>query len=78
MNVPVERAAEAWCTRTTNGIANGKLTLGDVNALNVGTASPAAREVLMTMSDGKLKLRLFQAMDSEIGTVQVRSFIPNG
>lgn len=36
----------------TNGIANGKLTLNDVNALNMGTVSPAAREVLMTVSDG--------------------------
>lgn len=53
MNVPVERAAEAWCTRMTNRIANGKLTLNDVNALNIGMVSPAARDVLMTMSDGK-------------------------
>lgn len=53
MNVPVERAAEAWCTRITNGIANGKLTLNDVSALNTGTVLPAAREVLTTVSDGK-------------------------
>jgi len=53
MGVPVEKAAEAWCTRMTNGIANGKLTLADVNALNEGTVTPGAREVLTTVSEGK-------------------------
>lgn len=53
MGVPVEQAWDAWCTRTTNGIANGKLTLADVNALNEGTFTPAAKDVLTTVSDGK-------------------------
>jgi hypothetical protein len=53
MAVPVDRAAEAWCTRMTNGIANSKLTLADVTALNEGTVTPGAREVLMTVSDRK-------------------------
>src|SRR5690606_518380 len=53
MGVPVEKAAEAWCTRMTNGIADGKLTLADVNALNEGTVSPAARAVLTTVSEGR-------------------------
>lgn len=53
MGVSVERAAEAWCTRMTNGIANGKLNLIDVNGLNEGTVTPAAREVLTTVSEGK-------------------------
>ncbi|MGX9390178.1 hypothetical protein ACWX0K_08835 [Nitrobacteraceae bacterium UC4446_H13] len=53
MGVPVARAAEAWCTRMTNGIANSKLTLADVTALNKGTVTPRAREVLTTMSDDK-------------------------
>ncbi|HEU4806085.1 MAG TPA: hypothetical protein VFS91_09840 [Nitrobacter sp.] len=53
MGVPVDRAAEAWCTRMTNGIANSKLTLADVNALNKGTVTPGAREVLTSASDGK-------------------------
>lgn len=53
MGVPVDRAAEAWCTRMTNGIANSKLTLADVAALNKGTVTPRAREVLATMSDDK-------------------------
>ena len=53
MGVPVEKAAEAWCTRMTNGIANGKLTLADVTALNEGTVTPRAREVLTTTSEGK-------------------------
>jgi hypothetical protein len=53
MGVPVEKAAEAWCTRMTNGIANGKLTLADVTALNEGTVTPGAREVLTTTSEGK-------------------------
>lgn len=46
MGVPVETAWEAWCTRTTNGIADGKLSLADVNALNEGTVTPAAEAVL--------------------------------
>lgn len=53
MGVAVETAAEAWCTRMTNGIANGKLTLNDVQALNEGTVTPGAREVLTTASEGK-------------------------
>ncbi|MEH6949910.1 hypothetical protein V4R08_00905 [Nitrobacter sp. NHB1] len=53
MGVPVEKATEAWCTRMTNGIANSKLTLADVNALNEGTVTPGAREVLKSVSDGK-------------------------
>lgn len=51
MGVPVEKAAAAWCTRMTNGIANGKLTLADVNALNEGTVTPGAREVLTSASE---------------------------
>lgn len=53
MGVPVEKAADAWCTRMTNGIANGKLTLADVNALNEGTVTPDAQAVLTTVSEGK-------------------------
>lgn len=53
MGVAVEKAAEAWCSRMTNGIANGKLTLNDVKALNEGTVTPGARAVLTTVSDGK-------------------------
>jgi hypothetical protein len=46
MGVPVEKAAEAWCTRMTNGIANGLLSLADVMGLNEGTVTPAAQKVL--------------------------------
>jgi hypothetical protein len=53
MGVPVEKAVEAWCTRMTNGIANGKLTLADVNGLNEGTVTPGARAVLTAVSEGK-------------------------
>jgi hypothetical protein len=53
MGVPVEKAAEAWCTRMTNGIADGKLTLSDVKALNEGAVTPTAREVLTIVSEGK-------------------------
>jgi hypothetical protein len=53
MGVPVEKAAEAWCTRMTNGIANGLLTLADVTGLNEGTVTPAAQKVLTTASEGK-------------------------
>jgi hypothetical protein len=53
MGVPVERAAEAWCTRMTNAIAGGRLRLSDVTALNSGTVTPRAKEVLTTASDGK-------------------------
>ncbi|MHA6688432.1 hypothetical protein [Mesorhizobium sp. A556] len=53
MGVPVEQAAQAWCTRMTNGIANGQLGLADMNALNEGTVTPAAQAVLTTVSEGK-------------------------
>jgi hypothetical protein len=53
MGVPVEQAAEAWCTRMTNGIANGLLNLTDINALNEGTVTPNAQKVLTTISEGK-------------------------
>jgi hypothetical protein len=53
MGVPVEKAAEAWCTRMTNGIADGKLTLADINALNEGTVTPGAKAVLTTASEGR-------------------------
>lgn len=53
MGVSVEKAAEAWCTRMTNGIANGQLSLADVSGLNEGTITPAAQAVLTTLSEGK-------------------------
>lgn len=53
MGVAVEKAAEAWCTRMTNGIADGRLTLADVMALNDGTITPGAQTVLTTVSEGK-------------------------
>ncbi|MCO5090997.1 hypothetical protein [Bosea sp. (in: a-proteobacteria)] len=53
MSVPVAKATEAWCTRMTNGIANGKLTLADIQALNQGKLTPGARDVLTTVSDGR-------------------------
>jgi hypothetical protein len=53
MGVPVDQAAEAWCTRMTNGIVNGQLTLADVNALNEGTVTPSAQQVLTTVSEGE-------------------------
>lgn len=53
MGVPVEKAAEAWCTRMTNGIANGQLTLADVNGLNAGTVTPGARAVLTAASESR-------------------------
>ncbi|GAB1717611.1 MAG: hypothetical protein NTAFB05_26530 [Nitrobacter sp.] len=53
MSVPVEKVAEAWCTRMTNGIADGLLTLTDVTALNEGTITSGAQKVLTTISEGK-------------------------
>lgn len=52
MGVSVEKAAEA-CTRMTNGIANGLLTLADVTALNEGTVTLGAQKVLTTISEGR-------------------------
>ncbi len=46
MGVPVEEATAAWCKRMTNGIADGLLTLSDVNALSSGTVTPRALQVL--------------------------------
>jgi hypothetical protein len=51
MGVPVEEAATAWCTRTTNGIAYGKLTLADMQAVNEGNVTPNMLKVLTTVSD---------------------------
>ena len=51
MGVPVEKAVEAWCTRVTNGIANGKLTLADITALNEGTVTPSVHKVLTTVAE---------------------------
>lgn len=53
MGVPVEKAAETWCVRMTNGIANGQLSLADIKALNIGKVTPDAQKVLTTVSDGK-------------------------
>lgn len=53
MGVPVEQAWEAWCTRITNGIADGRLTLADVDALNEGTVTPGAQAVLTRGSEGR-------------------------
>jgi hypothetical protein len=53
MGVPMEKAAEAWCTRMTNGIADGRLGFADVNGLNTGAITPTARAVLTTTSEGK-------------------------
>ena len=53
MGVPMEQATEAWCTRMTNGIANGLLTLADVTGLGEGTVTPNAQKVLTTVSEGK-------------------------
>ena len=53
MGVPVEQATETWCTRMTNGIASGQLTLADLEALNEGTATPGALAVLTTAADGE-------------------------
>ena len=53
MGVTVEQAAEAWCTRMTNGIANGQLTLADISGLGNGTVTPNAQKVLVTPSEGK-------------------------
>ncbi|NYT78039.1 hypothetical protein H0A71_13635 [Alcaligenaceae bacterium] len=52
MGVPVEQATVAWCARTTNGIAQGKLNWADISALNQGTVTPNAHSVLTTASDG--------------------------
>lgn len=53
MGVPVEQATEVWCTRMTNGIANGMLTLADVTALSEGTVTPGAQKVLTTVLEGE-------------------------
>jgi hypothetical protein len=53
LNVPAEQAWKAWCTRLTNGIADGELTLADVSALNEGTVTPGAQAVLTTVSEGE-------------------------
>lgn len=46
LGVPVEEATTVWCTRTTNGIAAGKLTLADMLALDQGTLTPNMEKVL--------------------------------
>lgn len=44
MSVAVEKAAEAWCTGMTNGMADGQLTLADINGLSEGTVTPNAQK----------------------------------
>lgn len=51
--VPAEQAWEAWCRRVTNGIADGKLMLVDVNGLSEGKATDNARKALTIVSKGK-------------------------
>lgn len=53
MGVPVEKATRAWCTRMTIAIAEGKLTLADVRALNEGKVTPGAAMVLTTAQEGE-------------------------
>jgi hypothetical protein len=53
MDVPVEKAASAWCRRMTNGIAEGKLTLPDLQGLSSGDISANAEAVLKTPVPGE-------------------------
>ena len=53
MGVTVENAAKAWCMRTTNGIADGKLSLADLIGLNSGEVSANAEAVLKTPAYGE-------------------------
>jgi len=53
MEVPLEKAWETWCTRMTNGIASGRLSLADIDALNDGTVTANAEKVLTTISEWK-------------------------
>ena len=53
MGVTVENAAKAWCMRTTNGIAEGRLTLADLQGLSSGNVSANAEAVLKTPTHGE-------------------------
>lgn len=53
MGVPVENATKAWCMRTTNGIAEGKLTLADLIGLGSEDVSANAEAVLKTPVQGE-------------------------
>ena len=53
MEVPVESAARAWCHRVTNGIAESRLTLADLQGLGSGNVSANAEAVLKTPVAGE-------------------------
>jgi hypothetical protein len=45
MEVSAENSVRAWCFRTVNGIADGKLTLADMQGINGGTLFENVRAV---------------------------------
>ena len=53
MEVAAEDSVRAWCFRITNGIADGKLTLADLQGLDEGTLSDNARTVMKTPVAGE-------------------------
>lgn len=48
MEVPAENSVRAWCLRITNGIADGKLTLADMQGIDQGSLSENVKAVLKT------------------------------
>lgn len=46
MEVPAENSVRAWCFRTTNGIADGKFTLVDMQGITEGKLSENVRAVI--------------------------------
>lgn len=53
MEVPAENSVRTWCLRITNGIADGKLTLADMQGIEQGTLSENIRAVMKTPVEGE-------------------------
>lgn len=53
MEVPAENSVRAWCLRITNGLADGKLTLTDMQGIDQGKLSENVRAVMNTPVEGE-------------------------
>jgi hypothetical protein len=53
MEVPAVNSVNAWCLRITNGLADGKLTLADMQGIEQGALSENVRAVMKTPVEGE-------------------------
>lgn len=53
MEVTAENSVRTWCLRITNGLADGKLTLADMQGIEQGSLSENVRLVMKTPVEGE-------------------------